>query len=515
MNSLAAKRVPKRSFSSLGPTNPTPPCTLAQALARPPKQRRAMGTGNETFNAQHETLAELIQKGAAIGATSPKPLHPKASTLGPKGRQKLKLGHQKMDSDPGSVFESSFEHMERHRALGHTTCIRCHYLSEPKRLEEFAKLPVDNGHALPGGRHQPGWREREGGTWLEPRSQCKGGQWGLGCRACAWYRATNGPEGKVVQREKFRKHRKRLVTPGKPRARWSQARFSTFANFAWRRSSHMAQDLEQHGNSKAHETACRAMLHKAHQDVNTGKRSATPAPPTRDPRAEQTFKGRVPKPKDWLDGFVDSSNCVSCRKQAKLSEGKSGETPAPDPGEPLAPWEAPKQDQPRAGATPTAFKQGQPLAAPKVKALHLKNVRKRRRKQSLIFAECVRQRHREVLRKARFCSLALDEAQGRKLVRFRCDFHKPPWNYSGTLGVFKMGPKTLEEGEEDHALRSMRRLDEFITKFCTPLRKRSLGSECDQELKDHLLEIVKTISADGGSAERRAIFLACKLGFPA
>ena len=75
-----------------------------------------------------------------------------------------------------------------------------------------------------------------------------------------------------------------------------------------------------------------------------------------------------------------------------------------------------------------------------------------------------------------------------------------------------MGAKTMEEGEEDHALRAMTRLDEFISKFCTPLRKRSLGTECDQELKDHLLKIVVTISADGGAAERRAIFLACEPG---
>ena len=56
------------------------------------------------------------------------------------------------------------------------------------------------------------------------------------------------------------------------------------------------------------------------------------------------------------------------------------------------------------------------------------------------------------------------------------------------------------------------RLDEFFTKFCTPLRKSTLGTECDQGLKDHLLKIVVTISADGGPSERRALFLACGPG---
>ena len=117
-----------------------------------------------------------------------------------------------------------------------------------------------------------------------------------------------------------------------------------------------------------------------------------------------------------------------------------------------------------------------------------------------------------MLRRARFCSLSLDEAQGRKRIHFRCDYDKPPWYYQGTLGVFQVGAKTMEEGEEDHALKAMTRLDEFISKFCTPLRKRELGTICDQDLKDHLMKIVVTISADGGPSERRAILLACQPG---
>ena len=80
-------------------------------------------------------------------------------------------------------------------------------------------------------------------------------------------------------------------------------------------------------------------------------------------------------------------------------------------------------------------------------------------------AACVRNRHKKVLRKARFCSLALDEAKGRKLVHFRCDFGKPPWYYEGTLGVFKVGPKTMEEGMQDHAEKTVARLDEFLSRL--------------------------------------------------
>jgi hypothetical protein len=69
----------------------------------------------------------------------------------------------------------------------------------------------------------------------------------------------------------------------------------------------------------------------------------------------------------------------------------------------------------------------------------------------------------------------------------------------------------MEEGEDDHAYRSMSRLDEFITRFCTPLQKAAnVAPDCDQRLKDHICKIVSTLSADGGAAERRALFLACE-----
>jgi hypothetical protein len=546
LNPLAANMAPKPSFSSLGSTNPSPPCSLAQALARPLGQRQQMDMGSEGVNAKRRfaepllpsspNLASprlrlprpsnsmfsqilgrscvgghwgqaLIKQRAAIGAPLPKLPHPKAQAQGLKGRcapprhprppkkgQKRKLDHQNVDSDPGSVFESSLRHMKRHQDQAHArVCLRCQYLSHPKRLEQCAKLPHATGKAE---------------TWLEPRPEFKGGRWALGCRICAWYHVTARCQGNC----KIRKHLKNPFK--KAHNNNADARFGKFANFDWRCPQGFRKNLEQHGHSKAHDIACRAMMCKADylgRGRPESKESAAHTPPTMEPdMAFQTFKGRVPKPEAWLDCYVEAKERVSWRKQARLSIAKSGKTPAPDPGEPLATSKAPKQDH--LVAAPKASKQGQPLAAPRAS---FENLRKTRRKQTRFIAECVRKRHRQVLRKARFCSLALDEAQGRKLIRFRCDFHKPPWNYSGVLGVLEMGPKTLEEGEEDHALRAMKRLDEFITKFCTPLRKKSLGTECDQELKDHLLKIVKTISADGGPAERRALFLACELGFPA
>jgi hypothetical protein len=570
-NPPAAKQAepPKRSFRSVGPSKPTSPSTFAQVLAGPPKQRRKIDIERCVVNAKQRSAKPLLSSGpglgtmlgqsasmfskalvgssgggcqglqpekkmAAIGAPSPQPLHTKAGQQGlkgslaspgsttprppppnvvampPKKGQKRKLGHEDVDSTPGSVHESGLAHLRRHTAQGHaTSCLRCRYLADPRKLEQYAMMPQTCGKAE---------------TWLEPRPEYKGGPWGLGCRVCAWHGphkrpcwAHKAPGGK---RRKHRKNPLLGIAPAigghfreqLPRGR-GQARFGKFANFKWSATSQVAKNLEQHGTSKAHEAACAAMRRKA-CGLEAGKTgssgSAIPEPPTADPFHERTFKGRVPKPQDWLGAFVESSNLVSWSKQARLCIGKSGQKPITVAGEPVATPKASKQEQPV--VVPKACKQGQPLAAPRAS---VENLRKRRRKQTRIMAECIRKRHRKVLREAHFCSLALDEAQGRKLVRFRCDFPKPPWNYSGTLGVFQMGPKTVEEAEEDHAQRAMTRLDEFITKFCTPLRKARLGTECDQELKDHLLKIVKTISADGGAAERRAIYLACELGFPA
>jgi len=390
--------------------------------------------------------------------------------------------------DTGSVFENDLEHVQRHKAEGKANaCLRCIYLSDTGALQQHAKLCSPNGH---------------GSTWLEPAPSYKGGSWALGCRACAWYRSQ--PQTHIYTCSVRRKH---VMNPCKDPKRNSDPRFSKFANFSYRYTDQVTKRLAAHGTSQAHKQACEAMSQKDAALPTMG--TVTSSPRAIDRVARQTFKGRVPQPLDWLDCFVESTNFVSWRKQARLCIGKSGATPS---------GVTAGQSKRKHAGEPTS-ESGQPLAPPScaasgqlVSAIGMDNIRKRRRRQTNIMAECVRTRHKEAIRKAAFVSLALDEAQGRKLVHFRCDYHEPPWYYQGTLGVFTVGATTMEEGEQDHALKALSRLDEFITKFCTPLRKRSLGTECDQGLKDHILKSVVSLSADGGPAERRALYLAGELG---
>ena len=405
---------------------------------------------------------------------------------------KPKLQKRKMGTacDPGSVFENDLEHVKPHKAEGWAhECLRCSYILDKGSLGKYASLPLPSGRLA---------------TWVEPTPSHMGGTWALGCRICAWHCNFTAAGGAR------RTHRKQL--PEELRG-MTAARHSKFAGFNSGlrnvKLSEVRLALLAHTTSQGHEKACKAMLEKD-RDCNLSTQSQ--APPAINPLVQAAFKGRVPKPKDWFDCFVDCRNLISWRKQANVHLQKSGANSEVSFGrKPLAPPGASESDS--LTTEPKDPGNGQPYVRGKIATpLGLDGLRKRRRKQTKMMAECLRERHRNVLRKAQFCSLALDEAQGRRLVHFRCDYHKPPWYYQGSLGIFDVGAKTMEESGEDHALKALTRLDEFITKFCTPLRKASLGMQCDQELKDHLLKIVSTVSADGGPSERRAVILACEPG---
>jgi len=442
----------------------------------------------------HNSLAVALASLQSLGGKRQKtsqPLAVKSVAIGTVSRQqqpcKVWKPHCPASSDPGSAFESDFSHFKRHKAEGKThSCLRCIYLSNPQAVQQSARLPP-TGSSL------------GMASWLEPKPGYMHGTWGLGCRICAWYLTT-----KVGQKNdnKRRLHRMKVFKDPQLKAR-NQPRFSTFANFNFRQTRQIVKSLEQHGNSQAHENACQAIARKEHGLASLSQVHTT-APVAIDPVAQAIFKGRVPKPLDWFDCFVEDKALLSWRKQARLCIEKSRQTST----EPQAQPENPKPDCSTTASTSPSERQL--LAAGREETEG--HIRKRRQKQTHIMAEVVRQRHRQILRRARFCSLAIDDSSGRKLVHFRCDYHKAPWYYQGTLGVYQSGATTMEEGEQDHASRAMKRLDEFLSRFCTPLRNASLGTQCDEELKKHLLKIVVTISADGGSAERRAIYLACDPG---
>ena len=169
--------------------------SLAAALASDPNSKKMRKTGNVEPNRQ--------------------PLAPSP------GHNPARFGNRPQlcsPCDPGSVFESDLEHVKRHRAEGQAhKCLRCIYLSNPRALEQNARLPLTSHHMA---------------TWLEPAPRYKGGTWGLGCRICAWHLSTRFERDKgqplaAPNGEPARKHKNKLFKDPKLQKR-SQPRFRGF-----------------------------------------------------------------------------------------------------------------------------------------------------------------------------------------------------------------------------------------------------------------------------------------------
>ena len=132
-------------------------------------------------------------------------------------------------------------------------------------------------------------------------------------------------------------------------------------------------------------------------------------------------------------------------------------------------------------------------------------------------AEDARATARKRLREATNITLAIDESKYRKVVRFRCDTPGPDadGNYvaRGVLGILSCARESTEEFLEDHALVAVRRLDAFLLRFCTCFDSKGQPLAPDAVLKDHIIKHTTAFAADGGSAERRALFYAIRMVF--
>ena len=136
------------------------------------------------------------------------------------------------------------------------------------------------------------------------------------------------------------------------------------------------------------------------------------------------LKGRVPQVDNWVDAWAESTEQVSFRKQARI-------------------WS-------------------------KKECARARNLRQIRRKQLEIIAEVRRQDIREQLRRATDIGLSMDERRYLKVVRYRCDAPTKPFVHRGVLGVLSLEKSALGDFEEDHAVIAVRKMDLFLTKFCTP-----------------------------------------------
>ena len=87
------------------------------------------------------------------------------------------------------------------------------------------------------------------------------------------------------------------------------------------------------------------------------------------------------------------------------------------------------------------------------------------------------------------------------------------------LGVIDVAKEVVTDFEDDNVVVSLRRFEQFLTVFCTPLGRRPGSREpqplaCDEALKKHIIKTVLVVAADGDKGGRRIPFLAVRELFP-
>ncbi len=329
--------------------------------------------------------------------------------------------------------------------------------------------------------------------WLMPRPAHMGGHWRLGCDVCFW-----------------KKHNATKAVRAKAGRRGNDDRNSTFANYNFVGDTHqflLATRLRQHAVHAGHKIAVAASrsaakglpprlvaeakkvggkrLKVSSASADGESQGGEVAEPVLVDNAGEVIararssvlaeasllKGRVPQISDWLDCWAESTDVLAFRKQIRI-------------------WG--KKNRNRSAG----------------------NWRQTRRKMVGIMAAVRREEIREQLRKATFISIAMDERQYQKILRYRCDAPTEPFMHSGILGVVSLEKDSLSEFNGDHALAAVRKLDRWLNAFCTPLSSKRRPLAVDFELKEHIRKNTRTFAVDGASKERRALLYAAENLFP-
>ena len=289
----------------------------------------------------------------------------------------------------GPNQELDADHLIRHpRAMTswRTRCPRCAYLCHRTSWEQKTPLPQQLGSR----------------TWLTPSPAFSTRAWGLGCAICV----------AASQSMEFRRLRDLNVKACKERNidRRTLDRFGRWSRFDIRRLVRQDQActaIQEHACSETHKAALAFFAGKLARPLPQVAPEARAQPVAREDTAQRTaeehsapqpvaqflaavnapqpvaredvFRGRVPQVTDWLDAWANSSSSVSFRKQAKI-------------------------------------------ASKRMQSAY----RSQRSKQVRVMAEIVRDGIRKRLREADSITIAVDEAQARKILRLRC-VPRPPF----------------------------------------------------------------------------------------
>lgn len=370
-----------------------------------------------------------------------------ASSKKPPGEKVVGRRLGEVDEMVGPVTETREEHLRRH-AGGWRGCPRCRwYLFGHRWQATYGSVDA----AL-----RVGPRDRV--VWIAERPQRWGGAWALGCTLCsdslARRRLKDSPD----------------VSAGAGHAR----RLSGgWARFDVRPSTLQAEHLRQHAHSDVHKVAMQAYFRPDEPVVLALQANS---------EDDEVLRGAVPQQHDWLRSW----RAARSRSSFSALAGHA--------------------------ATEHFAAQIRPRAV------------QRRAYQSMlrIMREVIRARKRQWIREATNISLSFDDRRGYQLLMFRCDrplhqrgaegdLSEPVQEFarSGILGCLDTVRGTsMEEFEEDYAVRLCGKILELVDIFATPLGE----AEPDAVVRRQLREATRSIVVDG--ALQKAAQLLKSKGMP-
>ena len=249
----------------------------------------------------------------------------------------------------------------------------------------------------------------------------------------------------------------------------------------WGRFEVRGQDALQACNIKQH---CRSTVHRTAERCFRCPDAPVVEFLQQQPGDEDLLRGNVPQPEDWLRAWrccKTTSSFSAAQEQGTTEHYISGGNHG--------------TGDPRQPAT-----------------------RKAIRKMVSAMAEAVRASQRDILRKARSVSIAVDDRKDFRLIRFRCDYvnvNSVSGNQHSATGILscrRLGGcaswQAIEDFDQDKSRDMADSILRAIDAFCT------VDGALDVSLRDHIVQNVRHFIADGGSSAQRAGRMLARGDFP-
>ena len=308
------------------------------------------------------------------------------------------------------------------------------------------------------------WRQRHGRVpeghrtpltgefWCMPRQPRRGGQWALGCTVCGLVNESCIRGEKTTGKSAKLKRRRQDFD-----TKWARQEV---------RSIQQASLIAQHARGDQHMRALRFLNRPA---SNEAAAEETPS----DCEGSGVFRGKVPQPWDWLSAL---SACRRLKSWTTATLDANDRRPASS--RLLNPWTLKKMCETK--------------------------------------REAIRTRKRKWLSDATYVSLASDDRQRYKLLKFKCDLGPAPPRASTELGARhgligvddQFAGMTEDDFDDDYGLRVVEGWRRMLIRFFTPLGNAAHDAEAYDSFR------LKVVVFATDKALLKAVYLAKDELFP-